>query len=96
MRVYLISFGAGHLVGIVYSLLGVRSPAPPIIGLVGLGGILIGEQILPLGRHLTERQTSISSFLKREVTPHVLGPLPVGETKASNMDTHPRRGPHAS
>ena len=35
MRVYLLSLGAGLLVGIVYSLLNVRSPAPPVVALVG-------------------------------------------------------------
>jgi XapX domain-containing protein len=43
MRVYLLSLGAGLLVGIIYSLLNVRSPAPPMVALVGLFGILIGE-----------------------------------------------------
>jgi XapX domain-containing protein len=43
MKPYLISLGAGVLVGVIYALLGVRSPAPPVIALVGLGGILIGE-----------------------------------------------------
>ena len=45
MRVYLLSLGAGLLVGIIYSLLNVRSPAPPVVALVGLFGILIGGQI---------------------------------------------------
>jgi XapX domain-containing protein len=31
MKAYLPSLGAGVLVGVVYSLLGVRSPAPPVI-----------------------------------------------------------------
>jgi XapX domain-containing protein len=48
MKAYLLSLGAGLLVGIVYSLIGVRSPAPPVIALIGLAGILMGEQILPL------------------------------------------------
>jgi XapX domain-containing protein len=51
MRVYLLSLGAGLLVGVVYSLLNVRSPAPPVVALVGLFGILIGEQIMPVARH---------------------------------------------
>ena len=38
MRVYLSSLGAGLLVGVVYSLLNVRSPAPPVAALVGLFG----------------------------------------------------------
>ena len=49
MKVYLFSLGAGVLVGVIYHLIGVRSPAPPLIALVGLLGILAGEQLLPLG-----------------------------------------------
>ena len=52
MRVYLLSLGAGLLVGIVYSLLNVRSPAPPVVALVGLLGILAGEQIIPLAKQM--------------------------------------------
>jgi len=50
MRVYLLSLGAGLVVGIVYSLLNVRSPAPPVVALVGLLGILVGEQIIPVAK----------------------------------------------
>ena len=45
MKVYLISMGAGVLIGLVYALLNVRSPAPPAVALIGLLGMLIGEQI---------------------------------------------------
>ncbi|MFX9532877.1 DUF1427 family protein, partial [Acinetobacter baumannii] len=31
MKLYVLSLGAGLLVGIVYSLLQVRSPAPPLV-----------------------------------------------------------------
>ena len=34
MKAYQPALGAGVLVGVVYSLLGVRSPAPPVIGAV--------------------------------------------------------------
>jgi xanthosine utilization system XapX-like protein len=34
MKPYLLSLGAGLLVGVLYSLLGVRSPAPPAIALL--------------------------------------------------------------
>jgi len=44
MKIYLMSLGAGVLVGVVYSLVNVRSPAPPVVALVGLLGILLGEQ----------------------------------------------------
>ena len=60
MKLHLLSLGAGLLVGVVYSLLGVRSPAPPIVALVGLFGILVGEQIVPLAKRvLTSPQATI-------------------------------------
>ncbi len=40
---YLVSLGIGLLVGVLYALLGTRSPAPPVIALLGLLGMLIGE-----------------------------------------------------
>lgn len=53
MKIYLISLGCGLLVGAIYSFLQVRSPAPPVVALVGLLGILLGEQTMPLIRWLT-------------------------------------------
>lgn len=50
MKSYILSMGAGLLVGVIYSLLNVRSPAPPMIALIGLAGILVGERILPLAK----------------------------------------------
>ncbi|RQS60741.1 DUF1427 family protein [Burkholderia sp. Bp8963] len=47
MESYLFSLGAGLLVGVVYSAIRVRSPAPPLIALVGLLGMLIGAQAIP-------------------------------------------------
>jgi len=44
MRVLLISFLAGLGVGILYGLIRVKSPAPPIVALLGLLGMVIGEQ----------------------------------------------------
>ncbi len=40
---YLISLVAGLGVGVIYGLIAVRSPAPPIIALLGLLGMLAGE-----------------------------------------------------
>ena len=37
------SLGAGLAAGVLYSLMRVRSPAPPTIALLGLLGILIGQ-----------------------------------------------------
>jgi len=49
MKIYLLSAGAGILVGVIYSLLNVRSPAPPLVALVP-ARILIGEQVIPVGK----------------------------------------------
>lgn len=75
MKLYLISLGAGLLVGIIYSLLGVRSPAPPVVALVGLAGILLGEQVLPLAKRLGNR-AAFAEFVRGDCAKHVLGPLP--------------------
>jgi XapX domain-containing protein len=50
MRDFAISLTIGLGVGLVYGLLRVRSPAPPIIALVGLLGMLLGEQAIALLR----------------------------------------------
>lgn len=44
-KAYVISLAVGVLVGVVYALLNTRSPAPPIIALLGLLGMLIGESV---------------------------------------------------
>lgn len=92
MKIYLLSLGAGLLVGIVYSLLNVRSPAPPVVALVGLLGILVGEQIIPLARTLWSKEPAAVSWLY-QIKPHVFGHLPGGAdhadlpSKAGNTDT---------
>ena len=50
MNPYLQALAIGLLAGIVYALCRVRSPAPPVIALVGLLGILVGEQLPPLAK----------------------------------------------
>jgi XapX domain-containing protein len=44
MKALLISFVVGLLVGVAYGVIRVKSPAPPIIALVGLLGMVLGEQ----------------------------------------------------
>jgi XapX domain-containing protein len=76
MRAYLVSLGAGLLVGIVYSLLNVRSPAPPVVALVGLLGILIGEQIIPVAKRMREGSHLAAAWRQSHCTPHIFGLLP--------------------
>ena len=45
MKVLLISFVVGLGVGVLYGLIRVKSPAPPIIALLGLLGMVLGEQL---------------------------------------------------
>ncbi|CAD6559507.1 hypothetical protein LMG28727_06870 [Paraburkholderia kirstenboschensis] len=52
MKPYLVSLAAGVFVGLVYSVINVKSPAPPTIALIGLLGMLAGENMLPFARHL--------------------------------------------
>jgi XapX domain-containing protein len=76
MRAYLLSLGAGLLVGIVYSLLNVRSPAPPVLALVGLFGMLIGEQIIPVARRLLDGSHLAVAWRQSHGTPQIFGLLP--------------------
>jgi XapX domain-containing protein len=87
MKMYLISLGAGILVGAIYALLNVRSPAPPVVALIGLLGILIGEQAVPIAKRLMSSEPVNTSWLKKECVPHILGTLPVGETAESTRVT---------
>jgi XapX domain-containing protein len=47
---YLTSLGAGFAVGLLYWLVRVQSPAPPLIALAGLLGIVLGEHAIPVLR----------------------------------------------
>ncbi|RAI01947.1 XapX domain-containing protein [Acuticoccus sediminis] len=75
---YVASLAAGILVGVVYGLIGVHSPAPPLIALCGLFGILIGEQVVPIVRRLL-RGEDVASFLRVGCARHILGHLPKNE-----------------
>ncbi len=78
MKIYVVTFGAGLLAGVLYSLLGVRSPAPPVIALLGLMGILLGEQALPIARRLADK-VELCRFVRTDCANHVLGKLPANE-----------------
>jgi XapX domain-containing protein len=80
MKLYLFSLGAGLLVGIVYSLLNVRSPAPPVVALVGLLGILVGEQLIPFARTLIAKEPAAVSWIN-QIKPHMFGHMPKGDAR---------------
>lgn len=80
MKPYLLSLAAGLLVGVIYSLLNVRSPAPPAIALIGLLGMLLGEQVVPLAKRVFAGE-AVTAYLRTGCAEHVLGRLPGDESR---------------
>jgi XapX domain-containing protein len=64
MKPMLISFLVGLAVGALYALLRVRSPAPPLIALAGLLGMVWGEQLVQqmLARKASEPAKTVSQI----------------------------------
>ena len=48
MKAYFLSFIVGLVVGVLYYVLDVRSPAPRLVALLGLLGMVVGEQLIPV------------------------------------------------
>jgi XapX domain-containing protein len=80
MKMYFLSLGAGMLVGLIYSLLNVRSPAPPLVALVGLAGILIGEQMIPVSKQMIGGSALTTAWSQAKCWPHMFGTLPGRDT----------------
>ena len=87
MKPYVLSLAVGLLVGVIYALFNVRSPAPPVIALVGLLGILLGEQIPPLVRQVLNINPTSTSWLHHQVKPHMFGELPQCDTQRPSGET---------
>ncbi|WP_428944422.1 XapX domain-containing protein [Pantoea sp. FN060301] len=81
LKSYIIALATGILAGVVYAMIDVNSPAPPIIALLGLFGMLIGEQIIPLCKRLINRQPVTMAWFRHECVPKISGtPPPSGNT----------------
>ena len=89
MRLYLISLAVGVLVGIIYALLDVRSPAPPVVALIGLLGMLVGEQVVPAAKRLMSGLPITAHWMKAECAPHVFGELPTRPHTQNGAPTQP-------
>jgi XapX domain-containing protein len=81
MKPYLLTLAAGLLVGMIYSLLGIKSPAPPVIALAGLLGILVGEQVIPVARRVIQGEHPAKAVTSACAEP-ILGRLP-GDANAA-------------
>ncbi|MER6347857.1 DUF1427 family protein [Streptomyces sp. NPDC001595] len=58
LRAAAVSFAAGLLMGAVYWALDIVSPAPPLLGLTGLFGIVVGERAVSVLRGRRRRRVS--------------------------------------
>jgi XapX domain-containing protein len=73
VKVYVVSLAAGVLVGLIYALMQVRSPAPPAIALVGLLGMLIGEQAGPIIQKMVMREPITVSWVRTMCVARITG-----------------------
>ena len=89
MKMYVVSLFAGVLVGVIYSLLHVRSPAPPVVALIGLLGILIGEQAIPLGAKLIAGSPIQAAWSQAKCGQHLFGQLPGQPTTLAKSAAKP-------
>lgn len=70
---YLVSMLAGLLVGVIYGLMNVRSPAPPLIALLGLLGMLVGEQLVPIAKRIIDGAPLTIAWFSQECKPKITG-----------------------
>jgi XapX domain-containing protein len=86
MRMYIVAAAAGMLVGIIYGLLNVRSPAPPVVALIGLLGMLVGEQVVPFAKRFIAGHSITMGWVKSECGQHIFGELPTKATATSKKE----------
>lgn len=84
MKLYVVSAAVGLLVGVIYGLLNVRSPAPPVVALVGLLGILVGEQVVPLAKRLLSSEPVTAAWTREQCGSHIFGQLPSSTVGAAD------------
>ncbi|EHP38493.1 hypothetical protein OR16_36820 [Cupriavidus basilensis OR16] len=89
MKLYIVSLGAGILVGIIYALLQVRSPAPPVVALIGLLGMLIGEQVVPPIKRMLAGEPVTAAWFHSECVPKITGVPPPATLAATSNDVPP-------
>ncbi len=91
MRIYALSVAAGVLVGIIYGLLNIRSPAPPVVALLGLLGILVGEQLAAAGKRAMAGKPVTAAWLNGDCAEQVLG-RSIGSRAPSPQSPDPGAG----
>lgn len=71
LRKAALSFAAGLLMGALYWAMDLTSPAPPLLGLTGLAGIVLGERAATAVRDRLTRRRSAPPPSAEEGTPRV-------------------------
>jgi XapX domain-containing protein len=72
----------------IYSLLNVRSPAPHLLALIGLLGILAGEQIIPVARQIAAGNGLVAAWQQAKCAPHMFGMLPGRHAEQAKATTN--------
>ena len=57
-----------------------------MVALVGLFGILIGEQIIPVAKHMLDGSHLAAAWRQSHGTPHIFGLLPGRHERATRPD----------
>jgi XapX domain-containing protein len=89
MKIWILSLALGLIAGGIYATLGIHSPAPPVIALLGLFGMLVGEQLIPITRRLISREPLTLAWFRHECVPKISGTPPSGKASVS-PDIPPR------
>jgi XapX domain-containing protein len=86
---YFISLGVGFAVGLLYWLLKVQSPAPPLIALAGLLGMVLGEHAIPVvkAQFFTTASVSTSAPAAQSTQPVQLASDTPGADTAARKET---------
>ena len=84
MKIYVVSLADGILLVLVYPLLQVRSPAPPAIALVGLLGMLVGEQAGPVIKRMVAGEPVTAAWLRTECVARITGVEPAARAQAAD------------
>jgi XapX domain-containing protein len=70
MKPYIFSPLAGVPVGVIFSLIRVRSPAPPLVRLLG---ILVGERAIPVGKQVLSGSGFHVTWKQSKCDQHIFG-----------------------
>jgi len=86
MKSYVTSLLMGLLAGVLYTLLQVHSPAPPVVALLGLLGMLIGEQLVPAFKRKLSGEPLTIAWFRSECVPKITGtPAPQEPTPPDTL-----------